>query len=312
VVVLAAVWVLHPAAPSPTTAAAPAKPATGPVGDPHTADPCSLTDASSLSRYGRPQLVTDYGNFNRCDVLLTPTGGDDSDQVDVRLELDAPGEDSQQGAPVQHTSVPSVNLRRLVQQQDDCERVLLLPQGYQIDISTAFDGDYQALDLCGMADAVTTGALVVLGRGPIPRRTPLPAASLAQQDACALLTPADYTPVLGKGPIDRTPGFAGWDCDWVAHDGPDEVLLTFDRTNPGSLTDGTHQRIGDRDAYLFPDADDSSCELDLATRTFTDSAGQPTDDVLEIVVSGNGPGERFCAPATKLATAAASRLPRAS
>src|SRR5262249_45089814 len=47
--------------------------ATGPAGTmgvARTADPCKLLDAASLSRFGATELDPDYGEIDRCDVLV--------------------------------------------------------------------------------------------------------------------------------------------------------------------------------------------------------------------------------------------------
>ncbi|MFC7583835.1 hypothetical protein ACFQYP_08765 [Nonomuraea antimicrobica] len=42
------------------------------VGDRRTVDPCALLRPAALVRFGRTELDPDYGNFDRCDVLIHP------------------------------------------------------------------------------------------------------------------------------------------------------------------------------------------------------------------------------------------------
>jgi hypothetical protein len=59
------------------------------VGDSRTADPCALTDVRAVSRFGNGTTTyeTAYGNFHRCDVIVTLSGGT---RVQVMVQLDKP------------------------------------------------------------------------------------------------------------------------------------------------------------------------------------------------------------------------------
>ena len=50
----------------------------GAIGDERTADPCGLLGAASLSRFGGTELDPDYGEIDRCDVLVRNNSGDDN------------------------------------------------------------------------------------------------------------------------------------------------------------------------------------------------------------------------------------------
>ena len=71
----------------PTRSPRPRRPA-GAIGDERTADPCGLLDAASLSRFGDTVLDPDYGEFDRCDVLVHNNSGDDNADVQVNLDSD--------------------------------------------------------------------------------------------------------------------------------------------------------------------------------------------------------------------------------
>jgi hypothetical protein len=74
------------------TGAADAKPPAaaraGAIGDERTADPCGLLGAASLSRFGGTELDPDYGEIDRCDVLVRNNSGDDNADVEVNLDSD--------------------------------------------------------------------------------------------------------------------------------------------------------------------------------------------------------------------------------
>jgi serine/threonine protein kinase len=311
-VVAVAVWLLvpqrgapTPVAPTPTAAAAPPSL----LGDPRTADPCSLTDATALSRFGAAELVDDYGNFNRCDVLVH-LGADHDDYVDVRLTLDS-GQDAEPSAstPIEHSG--PIGIQRLPEQDGDCQRTLLLPSDHQVVIDADHEQGDEHADVCAMADALTSSALIVLDRGSIPRRVPaLPAASLASQDACALLGGTSLTGVLGTPRPREEPGFAHWECDWNGS-GDNEVSVIFDRNEPlVPGDDGQQIELSGRHAFVRgTDYSDTTCEVAVVDRTYDDPAGDPTSDVVEVIVDGDQPPRQLCTPARTVATAVAAHLP---
>lgn len=318
VVVALAVWLLTPpSGGSPTSAT---RPRTTPtttaaqrsvMGDPRTADPCGLTDATALSRFGDAALTTDYGDFNRCDVLVT-LGGDQDDYVDVRVELDV-GEQGASSASTQQTHSGPIGIQRLPEQDGQCQRTLLLPGNYQVVVAAKHPEGTRPADLCAMADALTSSALIVLDRGRIPRRKPaLPAVSLASQDACTLLDNATVTPVLGPGAVHEVPGFAHWDCDWNGTgSGVDEVSVIFDRNEPlDAEDDGDPVELAGRQAFVQAQGyGDTTCQVSIVDRRYDDVEGDPTEDVVLVVVDGRQPPRTLCAPARTLAATVAGRLP---
>lgn len=312
VLVGALVWVYttRPSRNTPTAAAPAAPRSTTPrsptsiMGDPHTADPCALTYANALAPYGEVETRNDYGEFNRCDALVYLTA-DHQDSVDVQVELVVHQQDSR--VPVQR--VGAIGLQRPPADPDGCGRTLLLPGDYQVSVYAQEHGN-EKVDLCGMAEAVTSSALVTLNAGPIPRRT-LPAASLATKNACALLDPATVTAAIGPALVPR-PGFANWDCDWTGTDGSTPVKVEFDQNKAGvgETADGTPIRLaGYTGRVLPPDGSDPDCDVDLVYRTYTDSAGDRTDDVVQVRVYE---GHQRCALARRLASTAARRLGHAN
>ena len=296
VVAAVTVWLLLPPPSSPKPPA-PQPQAQSLVGDPATADPCALTDPNALSRFGDPDLAIDYGNFNRCDALvyLTP---DQSDMVDVRVELDLGQPSTSQG----------VTLLRLPLADGQCQRMLQLPGGYQVVVGARHTRGDKPADLCAMADAITSSAQNVLAKGTIPRRQPLGSGSLARLSACSLLDNAQVKPFVG-GPTVGKAGFANWDCTW-AGPGDSQVAVIFDRNPPlVQPDDGTEEKVGGRDAFVQAQGYGAkTCETQLVYRSYQDANQDQTEDVVLVVVTGDQPPQQLCTPANSLATTVATRL----
>lgn len=294
---------LRPAGrPTPSTSAA-GDAATSVMGDPRTADPCALTYANALATYGAVEPRDDYGNFNRCDVLVFLTT-DRRDDVDVQVELVVHQQES--GVPVQQ--VGAIGLQRPPADPDGCGRVLLLQGDYQVSVYAQEHGT-EKVDLCGMAEAVTSSALVTLNAGQIPRRV-LPTSSLASKDACALLDTATVTATVGPGLVAQ-PGFARWECAWKDSGGARPVKVVFDqnKVGVGETADGTPVRFGGYSGRLLPpDGSDTDCEVDLVYRTYTDSTGENTADVARVKVDNGEPAAQLCTMAQRLAATVAQRL----
>ncbi|TDW19154.1 serine/threonine protein kinase [Kribbella kalugense] len=292
--------------PTPTSGSATA-PAAGPVGDPLTVDPCALIDEKSLSRFGQTTLEPAYGNFDRCDVVVTGTG---DQEVDVRAELNLPYTDSPRGAVQKFTG----NLRTVTREKsggDDCERVLVLSDRTQIQVE-AKHTDGSGMDVCAMAEAVTQKAIGVLQAGPIPRRTaPLPATSLAQVDACTLLDKKALAVIPGVGPHPDT-SFGNWSCGWDGTTSDLSVDLYFDRNQPLDSSDGQPITVGGRSAFLSNENDGpKTCAVVIVYRTYVDPNGQDAVELVTMSVGGSAKPASLCGLATKLAQAAVLKLPKA-
>jgi hypothetical protein len=213
------------------------------IGEPRTADPCALTDATALGRFGRTELDIDYGNFDRCDVIVY--SGEDS-VVDVQVDLNSgPG-------PELTAVTKNVGRIRVVEDRPEdeaCNRTLLLPapdNTTNITV-TAKQTEKGPAPLCAIADAATTTATTVLNKGPIARRSPpLPANSLAQQDACALLNAKALNIVPGIDASDPDVGFGRWNCEWHSTTGRWGRYVPGPRRLPHLPR--PERRQGDRDA----------------------------------------------------------------
>ncbi|MER7244518.1 protein kinase [Kribbella sp. NPDC000426] len=303
----------EPSAPATTPAptrgsTASTSPAAGLVGDPMTVDPCALIDEKSLSRFGQTTLEPAYGNFDRCDVVVTGTG---DQEVDVRAELNLPYTDSPRGAVQKFTG----NLRTVTRVKsggDDCERVLVLSDRTQIQVE-AKHTDGAGMDVCAMAEAVTQKAIGVVQAGPIPRRTePLPATSLARVNACTLLDSKALKLIPGVDATHPDTSFGNWSCGWESTTSDLSVDLYFDRNQPLDASDGQPITVGGRSAFLSNENDGpKTCAVVIVYRTYVDSNGQDAVELVTMSVGGSAKPASLCGLATKLAQAAVPKLPKA-
>jgi hypothetical protein len=283
--------------PAPPPAAAPL------VGDPHTADPCALTDTAPLTRFGEAVRDADYGNFNRCDITVN---SEDS-SVDVKVELDNPTPDGNPPGPIQ--TVGHIGILREPVDGDECDRTLLLADGHRVAITAQQDGDGQA-DLCALADTATTSAVNALSRGELPRRATLPANSLIHSDACALLDANALSRFPGVDALHPETGFADWECRWNSTTSSGSLLVRFDRNQPLTAADGRPVKLAGRDAFVQPDGyGDKTCQVQVVHRQYTGADTQPKLEILLVVLSGSQPPNQLCDLATKLAAPAAANLP---
>jgi len=277
-------------------AAAKAAAAPAAVGDQRTADPCALLDPAGFRPYGPSALSADYGNFDRCDVLVQH--GQD-DLADVEIELDQ-GPWPEPGPRDQRIRRGPVTILRVAQDDpEECDQALLLP-GKNVAYVTAQRTGPGKIDLCRAATTASAQAARVLARGPVPRRTaPFPARSLARADACALLK--------AKG---EERGFGGWRCD--GHSGGRSVRLLFDRDSPLSAgEDGRPARFAGHRAYVQPRGDgDTTCVARIVHRAYTNADGDARQEIAMLVVEGDAPMARLCGDVRRLAKTTAARMPR--
>lgn len=286
-----------PPAPVPDAGAAPSPSTVDIIGDPRTADPCALADQNAVRGFGSTELNAVYGNFNRCDVLID-TGAEDPVDVDVELATaEVPNQVPPGAFPVERHPLSD----------GACDRRIAVGAEYDVWITAKTDGTG---DLCAIADAATTAALARLHQGPLPRRAPFAPASLANADACALMTPPALAELPGVDAVHPEIGFGHWDCQWNSTLDHTSLDVRFDHSQPMSADDGTPTRIAGRAAFVSPDSDqDHSCTVDVVQRETTDANGDPLDEIAKVIVSGDGAGESLCPMATRFAAAAGGHLP---
>ncbi|WP_333767066.1 serine/threonine-protein kinase [Streptomyces sp. IBSBF 2435] len=292
-------------APAPT--APTAATARSALGDARSADPCSVLATAPLARFGSTQLAADYGNFDRCDILVGPPHEDPV--VDVAATL--LGTDIEAGSHIPTRRTGNVTVAAEALDGDECDRTLQLDDGNHIQLMARLIGD-SGPDLCAMADAATGHAVTVMRAGTVPRRPSAAVpASLATADACALLTPAALGALPGVQAAGAERDFGNWGCHWRSSDGDSGVDLVFDRNSPPlDTSDGTPVAFGAGRGFVVPEYDDrATCTLRLVNRDFTDITGQRVEELADLTVSGTGALGKLCDTAKHLGTTAAARLP---
>ncbi|MEU0948296.1 protein kinase [Streptomyces canus] len=286
--------------------------AIGAIGDERTADPCGLLDAASLSRFGGTVLDPDYGEFDRCDVLVRNNSGDDNADVQVNLDSDRDDFDDIESTRLAG-GLTVVTLKR---NGKACERAVLTADGKQIRVTGKQLGE-GAPDPCQMADAATDRVVGALAEGPVPRRSSAPAGrSLARLDACTLLDATALERLPGVDADNGDRGFGSWSCDWSSDDGRREVEIQFSRDDSLDADDGTAVNVaGTRSYYVADEAEDQSCTLRTPHRTYSDSVGDRTTELVQLTVYAPQSQQQLCDSARDFAAVVvrniAKRLPEA-
>jgi hypothetical protein len=282
--------------------------AAGPaLGDPATADPCSLLRPEPLDRFGNTLLEPDSGNFDRCDVTIDSA----QDRFTVQLQFVNSGTALPEGVPEERDGLVIV---RGAPAPGECVRTLRLSDGYDARIiARAVRGALP--DPCGMADVATDTALAVLAAGPVPRRTaPFDPGSLAMVDACGLLDPATVATVPGLETAAADPGVAGWDCDWENVATGASIEVSYDRNRGGiSRNAGNRMKIEGRDAAARRGEDGAGCDVTVVHRPYTDKRGYPSAELLIVKVdlAAPPPPPDPCPRSIAIATVAVKRMPAA-
>ncbi|MGH3375764.1 MAG: serine/threonine-protein kinase [Actinoallomurus sp.] len=290
--------------------AAPAKPPAAPasaIGDPRTADPCALLSPAGFRAFGGVTLSAEYGNFNRCDVLIQHG---DNDLADVEVELgDGPAPEPGTRDRVERRGTVGIVSEPLGHQE--CDRTLTLADGKLVYVTAKRTGSGK-VDLCAAGTIASDQAARVLGRGPVPRRTrSLSAASLGRLDACALLKPAALARARGIGAVHPVAGFANWACAWRSRGGDAGVQLRFDRNGPLTADDGRPARLAGHAAYIDAGGEGrGTCLAQVVFRTYASTSADTTAEIVYLVVSGSRSSAQLCAQAKSLATSAAAGLPK--
>jgi serine/threonine protein kinase len=279
----------------------------GTIGDARTADPCRLLDAASLSRFGKTELDPDYGELDRCDVLVLGADGDDA--ADVQINFD--GDPAEPGDERPTRRIGNVTVMTSPRDGDICERTIAAADRRQIRVIAKRLGS-SAPDPCALGDAATDHAVAVLDRGQVPRRTSTPnARSLARTNACELLDATALRRVPGVRPRASDPGFGNWSCEWDDGAGESGVDLEFDRSSTFDTDDGRPAILAGRKSTVTPDDyGDDTCVVRTLHRSYRNSLGDPTVELLTLSVYGPQSSGKLCRTAEALAAAAAKKLPR--
>lgn len=268
------------------------------LGDPRTADPCAFADPDVLGEFGAAAVDPNYGGLNRCDVLLDVDGEQD---IDVLFQFDR----AESG-----TARPAGVVRHGPERDDgECGIALTLTDGNVLEVAARFDGQPPA-DLCEVATVAADHAETVLREHrEVPRRAAPDPRSLADVDACGLITAADLTAVPAYADATADPGFANWTCRWQPPGGDGSLQVIFDRNDPDDARDGVREEVGGREIYV---ADGGygvdTCVARVFHRAYQDESGDPQVELALVVATG--PPEGRCELASRFAAPVAERLPK--
>lgn len=263
------------------------------LGDPRTADPCSVADSSVLGRFGEATVDTDFGGFNRCDVLIAVAG---DDEIDVMFKFD--------GSPAEVTSEPSRVVRHAPERDSDaCDIALTLADQAVLEVTAQSDDDVDT-DFCQVAAVAADHAESVLARyQEIPRRPAVDPRSLANADACGLLA----TDLAAMSAYE--PGFANWSCRWPSPDGAIRVI--FEREALASAREGDRLTLSGREVYITPKGyGDFTCAAKVFHLRYLDSRSEPYVELVLVVAEGGAAMSNLCSTVTTLVGPVASRLPQ--
>ncbi|KOX19391.1 hypothetical protein ADK67_33710 [Saccharothrix sp. NRRL B-16348] len=270
-------------------------PPAGLVGDERSADPCALFDEEELSRFGPTRLVTTYGNFNRCDVVVDVGA---KAPVDVEVQLITRASRTVQGQPF--------DVVEGALQSGECDRTVVVDDKYAVRVAAKLQNP--PLDLCAVAEVATDTVLDVLRSGPVPRRaTPFPAGSLAHVDACALLDDQTLVTLAAVNGDSAVNVFGNWACKWFSTVGGPGINLRFDQHPAGQVVAGELVELDGRPGYLQLDTG-TSCTVNVPHRP-ANVPPREQIDMMVLTVSGDRPGQEYCDRATRLAAVAAAKLP---
>ena len=280
-----------------------------PIGDPRTADPCSLLSMGSVQRFGSLTMYRDTGHPQSCLIRI----GIGEGWVNLWAEFSAPADREPSGVAEQHGKF------RIFREREAggfCDRTMVLGDRSRVSVDAA-EGGGAVADLCAVADAGTQTALAALSSSTLPRRDiDTPPQGLTGLDTCSLLDRAALQQVPGLDASRRQPGFAGWLCLWG--DNPAFVFTPWAQVAVARRLplSGQPVQIGGRSAQVLPGGANhpGSCEVDLVQRSYIGSSGDPRVELLEISVflDAQQPTEVACRAARALAEAAAPKLPPVS
>jgi hypothetical protein len=285
--------------PVPEPMAAP--PAGNLIGTERTADPCALLDRQALRRFGSTGMDSAYGNFNRCDVMINVGS---VENADVEVQLVNRRQRVVDANPFEVVAEPSDN--------ENCDRTMPLDDKYAVRLTVQMPSPPGNLDLCDISDVALETVKTRLHRGPLPQRAPFPPDSLAHVAACPLLGTDALAEVPGIDAASGVLGFGGWECKWHSPVNGTLVHLRYDQHVAGAPVAGQHLPLNGHEARVSLDSNggiSTSCTVRVVYQPVNWTPRRNVD-VMVLTVEGERPGEEYCGPATRLAEAAATNLPR--
>ncbi|MEY9996202.1 serine/threonine protein kinase [Streptomyces sp. V4I8] len=281
------------------------------IGDPHTADVCALAVPAAFEQFGdgEVRVDVDYGNFDRCDVLV---GVDDKTRIDVSVGL-------RRGSPPEgskpSSTVGRIGIREEQAESEECKLLLTADGdsgdtlvGVRVNMGRGSVVGGNAT-LCTVADKAARGAAEVLGRGPLPRRSPpYPRASLAWQNACGLLDAKALSVIPGLQADVPDIGIANWSCEWSSDVDELDAEVSFFRDQPKSAEGGTALSLSGHRTVVEEGDDGDTCTAFVEYRRYSGQDAETAAEMVRLEVGGQRPTDELCGMARKLAASAAAEL----
>ncbi|MCX4884243.1 serine/threonine-protein kinase [Streptomyces sp. NBC_00847] len=280
------------------------------IGDPHTADVCTLADPAAVDRFGDVRMDVDYGDFDRCDMLVSV---DDKTRIDVSVRLlrGTPPEGSKPTRTVGRIGIredeaESDECKLLLTSEGDTEGILV---GIRVNMGKGSVAGGNAA-LCGVADKAATSTAEVLNQGPLRRRSQVyPSGSLAWKNACKLLDAKALSAVPGLRVDEPDVGVANWSCEWSSDVDDLDVTVAFHRDQPKSATDGAGTiRLSGYRTVIEPDDDGNTCTAFVEYRRYSGHGAETAAEMVRLDVGGRRPTGKLCTMARDLASSAAAEL----
>ncbi|WP_343986658.1 serine/threonine-protein kinase [Pseudonocardia aurantiaca] len=290
---------------APAASSAAEVPAPLSIGDPRTADPCSLVDPAVLNRYGEAVVDRENTEFSACRTDLTlPSEAVVTFTVDFLSDAEVSSPDP----AAEFAYEGELTVVRQPLDGNRCERRLVFPDKTVVGIQAELT-DAGATDLCAIAEAGTDFALRTIKERGVGIRTPLEDTSpLATVDACTLIEPGDLAVVPPGDPAPPEAEYGNWGCIWNPVRSEHLVRIDFYRRYALDETDGPPTVFGDLPgAYKYEPG--RYCLAQISQRQFPGSDGAPHADIVRVFVFGPGQETDQCGYATALARAVAPRLP---
>ncbi|GAA2675500.1 hypothetical protein GCM10010400_42430 [Streptomyces aculeolatus] len=281
------------------------------IGSPHTADVCALADTSVLEQFADEDVRkdVDYGNFDRCDVLV---GVDDKTRIDVSIRL-------LQSSPPQGAepfrTIGRINIVEDEPENDECSRLLTTGGStgetvVQVRVNMG-EGSVNGgnATLCTVAERAAVSAAEVLDAGPIPRRTPAyPQTSLVWGNACKLLDATALSAVPGLRADVPDAAIANWGCEWSSTIDELDAGVSFFRDQPGSAQEGTVLTLSGYRTVVKPNDAGDTCSALVEHHRYKGQDAVTAAEMVRLDVHGERPTEDLCGMAEDLAASAAARL----
>ncbi|OLT11809.1 hypothetical protein BJF78_25995 [Pseudonocardia sp. CNS-139] len=293
-------------APAPPTSTTPPVPSVRTIGDPRTADPCSLIDIAVLNRFGQAEIDRENSEFSACRADMTAASGAG---VTYLVDFLSPPEVGAAAPGAQFEQTGDLTIVRQPGGPEQCERRLLFPDGNVVGIQAQLV-DTISTDLCAIVDAGTDFAVQTIATTGVGTRTPLATTNpVAGTEACSLLTPSELAVVPGGDSARPESEYGGWGCIWEPAVASDHLVrMDYYRRYPFHDGDGSGTAFGGRPgAFLYQPG--RYCLAQIDQRDYTGDDGEAHIDAVRIFVFGPGDEQEQCHYATTLAAAVAPKLP---